>query len=151
MIFLDVKTGKPLQNVAYEGDLNSMEFFEQFNEFLLIKPINKPLRLYNVITQKNCTVQGFETPDAFFFLYEKEMIVCVADGHMLVYRVSDGALITNFGNQEIYTKFATASGIDGDEAESIERNDSRYVVNLSESRSHLFTLMRDDALVDSLG
>ena len=79
------------------------------------------------------------------------MIVCVADGHMLVYRVSDGALITNFGNQEIYTKFATASGIDGDEAESIERNDSRYVVNLSESRSYLFTLMRDDALVDSLG
>ena len=105
MIFLDVQTGKPMQNVAYEGDLASMEFFEQFNEYLLIKPINRPLRLYNVITQQNCTVSDFVTPEAFFFLYEKEMIVCVADGRMTVYRVSDGALITDFGKQEVYTKF----------------------------------------------
>ena len=51
-----------------------MEFFEQFNEYLLIKPLNRPLRLYNVITQKSCTISDCETPEAFFFLYEKEMI-----------------------------------------------------------------------------
>ena len=50
MIYLDVQTGKPLQNVAYEGDFQRMEFFELFNEYLLIKQEHRPLRLYNVIT-----------------------------------------------------------------------------------------------------
>ena len=83
--------------MAYEGDLANMEFFENFNEFLLIKPLNSPLRLYNVITHQTCLVHNFETPEAFFFLYEKDMIVCVADGKMVVYRVSDGTLLTDFG------------------------------------------------------
>ena len=56
MIFIDVQTGKPLQNVAYEGDLSQMEFFEQFNDYLLIKPLNRPLQIYNVIKQKKVVV-----------------------------------------------------------------------------------------------
>ncbi len=37
MVYHNVETGKPLQNVGYEGDFTRMEFFEQFNETLLIK------------------------------------------------------------------------------------------------------------------
>ena len=146
MIFLDVHTGKPLQNVAYEGDLASMEFFEQFNEYLLIKPLNHPLRIYNVITQKSCTIADFETPEAFFFLYEKEMIICVFDGRMLVYQIGDGSLVTDFGKQEVYTKFQLP-GPNSDDESQTNRQNEHYVVNLSESRTHLFTLVRQESLM----
>jgi len=42
-------------------------------------------------------VQDFETPEAFFFLYEREVIICVASGKMTFYRVSDGVKIADFG------------------------------------------------------
>ena len=74
-----------------------MEFFEQFNENLLIKSHNRPLQIYNVIKQKKINVEGFETPDAFFFLYEKEIIVSVSEGKILLYRIEDGKLMTDFG------------------------------------------------------
>lgn len=83
-----------------------MEFFEQFNEYLLIKPLNRPLRIYNVVTQKSCTVPEFETPEAFFFLYEKELFVCIADGRIFVYQVSNGELVSDFGQDEVYSKFS---------------------------------------------
>ena len=121
-----------------------MEFFEQFNEYLLINPLNRPLRLYNVITQKSCTISDFETPEAIFYLYEKEMIICVADGRMLVYHVSDGSLITDFGKQEVYTKFTLPPTREDDESQSTR---DHYVVNLSESRTHLFTLVRQEGLI----
>lgn len=105
MILLDVQTGKPLQNVAYDGDFQRTEFIEQFNEYLLIKQEGKPLRLYNVVTKKHISVPGFETPEAFFFLYEKEIIACVAAGKIRFYKVSDGRMITDFQNEVIYTKF----------------------------------------------
>ena len=77
MILLDIWTGQALQNVAYEADFSKTEFIEQFNEYLCIKQEHKPLRLYNVLTKKHLTVPLFETPEAFFFLYEKDLIVSV--------------------------------------------------------------------------
>lgn len=105
MILLDVQTGKPLQNVAYEGDFSRTEFIEQFNEYLLIKQEHRPLRLYNVITKRHLTVSLFETPEAFFFLYEKELIVWVCQGKIRFYRVSDASLVTDFADECVYTKF----------------------------------------------
>lgn len=50
-------------------------------------------------------IQDFETPEAFFFLYEKELVVCVAEGKIQIYRISDGKLLTDFGSETVYTKF----------------------------------------------
>ena len=82
-----------------------MEFFDQFNESLLIKQIGRPLRLYNVITQRSLSVPDFSTPEAFYFLYERDQVVCVADGKISIYRVSNGVKVTDFGQQTLYTKF----------------------------------------------
>ena len=71
------------------------------------------------------------------------MIICVADGRMLVYHISDGSLITDFGKQEVYTKFTLPPTTQDDESHSSR---DYYVVNLSESRTHLFTLVRQEGL-----
>ena len=68
---------------------------------------------------------------------------------MLIYRVSDGALIADFGRQEVYTKFISSSAAQEDDES--EAREARYIVSLSECRSQLFSLMRDENLVKSYG
>ncbi len=48
----------------------------------------------------------FETPEAFFFLYEKDIVVSINEGKAKIYRGSDGKLLTDFGDQTIYSKFS---------------------------------------------
>lgn len=74
----------------------SLEFLEQFNEYLLIKSIGAPLRLFNVTTKQNVVLEGFETPEAFFFLYERDKVICVDNGKMVIYDIHDGTKITDF-------------------------------------------------------
>ena len=80
LTILNVHTGKPLLNVAYQGDLNNLEFLEQLNEHLLIKPNDKRLKLHNSVTSENRYIEGFETPEAFIFIYEKEMFFSINKG-----------------------------------------------------------------------
>ena len=80
LIILDVHTGQTKLNVAYQGDLANLEFLEQLNEQLLIKPVGTRLKLHNTVTSKKQYIEEFETPEAFIFIYEKEMFFAVNDG-----------------------------------------------------------------------
>ena len=80
LTILNVHNGKPLLNVAYQGDLNNLEFLEQLNEHLLIKPYEKRLKLHNTVTSENKYIDEFETPEAFIFIYEKEMFFSISKG-----------------------------------------------------------------------
>ena len=50
LTILNVHNGMPMYNVEYQGDLNNLEFFEQLNEHLLIKPKESRLKLHNTVT-----------------------------------------------------------------------------------------------------
>ena len=51
-----------------------MEFVEQFNEKLLLKQEDSPLKIIDLLTRSVVTVknQHFRTPSAFIFLYENQ-------------------------------------------------------------------------------
>ena len=37
MVIINARTGTPLHNIAYEGNLDSLEYMEHLNENLIIK------------------------------------------------------------------------------------------------------------------
>ena len=142
MIYIDVQTGKPLNNVVYQCKFSKIEFFEQFNEYLMIRRENEKFNLFNVIERTSTEVEGFETPEAFFFLYENNLFVCVAEGKIQIYRVTDGRLMTNFCDETVYTKFPIKKVSEEDQTAA-----DNYVVNLTESRKHLLCIHKDEKLV----
>jgi hypothetical protein len=75
MTIVNVHSGEPLMNIAYQGKLKEIEFVEQFNENILIKTKEKPLKIHDILTNKSKLVTEFESPDAFIFVYEKEIFV----------------------------------------------------------------------------
>jgi len=75
MTIINVHTGEPLMNIAYQGHLKDIEFVEQFNEHILIKQKEKPLKIHDILTNKSKLIHEFESPDAFIFIYEKETFV----------------------------------------------------------------------------
>ena len=50
MTIINVHTGTPIMNIAYQGHLKDIEFVEQFNEQILIKQKDKPLKIHNILT-----------------------------------------------------------------------------------------------------
>jgi hypothetical protein len=75
MTIINVHTGEPLMNIAYQGQLKDIEFVEQFNEHILIKQKERPLKIHDILTNKQKHIHEFESPDAFIFIYEKETFV----------------------------------------------------------------------------
>ena len=138
MVYLNVETGKPLQNVGYDGDFARMEFFEQFNETLLIKQEDQSLKLSNVNEKKTTIVTIFDTPEAFFSLYEKDIVVSISDGKAKIYRVSDGKLMTDFGDQTIYSKFCLPENFDLLPLSA--SNNEHYIVNMPQNRQHFLAI-----------
>lgn len=68
-----------------------MEFLEQFNENLLVKHEGKDvLKVIDLITQKSYEIKGFKTPQAFIFIYERDMMLGLKDGRFLLYNVKTG-------------------------------------------------------------
>ena len=72
---LSIETGETL--VELEQPIvagKKMEFVEQFNEKLLLKQEDSPLKIIDLLTRSVVTVknQHFRTPSAFIFLYENQ-------------------------------------------------------------------------------
>ena len=72
---LSIETGATL--VELEQPIvpgKKMEFVEQFNEKLLLKQEDSPLKIIDLLTRSVVTVknQHFRTPSAFIFLYENQ-------------------------------------------------------------------------------
>ena len=57
-----------------------IEFLEQFNERIMIKTKNAELMIYDTWSNQKITVAGFEAPEAFIFLYEKEKFLTLKEG-----------------------------------------------------------------------
>jgi hypothetical protein len=76
---------------------------EQYNEKILIKYRDQPLEIYDVLTNKIRRVPNFETPEAFIFVYEKELFLSLKDGKVSLYSIN-GDIVSNFQGQTMYSQ-----------------------------------------------
>mmetsp|Transcript_108 Transcript_108/g.84 ORF Transcript_108/g.84 Transcript_108/m.84 type:complete len:231 (+) Transcript_108:450-1142(+) len=134
MTIVNVHTGEPLLNVAYDGKLEDIEFVEQFNENILIKQKEKPLKIHDMITNKSMLIPEFDSPDAFIFIYEKECFISLKDGKITMWS-TEGKVISDFNNELIYSQSRESRG-----------DDKKYVISLSASRKYLFTVVKESQL-----
>lgn len=110
MTILNVHTGKPIMNFCYQKQEDlEYEFLEQYNEKILIKYRDKPLKIHDVLTNKSSTVKNFETPEAFIFVYEKELFLSLKDGKIRLYSIN-GDIISDFGDQCVYSQESEPQG-----------------------------------------
>ncbi len=72
-------------------------------------------------------VPGFEAPEAFIFLYEKEKFLTLKEGKIEIW-TSDGVLVTNFGGMELCSKVDLTS----------DKSEQNYIVSVSQSKRFLF-------------
>lgn len=59
----------------------------------MIKAKDKELKIYNTWEKSLKEIKGFEAPEAFIFLYEKEKFLTLKDGRIEIW-TSDGELLT---------------------------------------------------------
>jgi hypothetical protein len=82
MTFINVHTGEPLLHLSYKTpSIASIEFLEQFNERILVKIRGQPLRIHDVLSPESSTkkVPNFvQSPDAFIFIYERDLFVSLS-------------------------------------------------------------------------
>lgn len=83
-----------------------MEFLEQFNENLLLKEDrHNKLRIQNLLDlESSIFVENFQTPEAFIFIYEKDIFLCMQKGKLRQYNVRTGELISDYENERVYSK-----------------------------------------------
>lgn len=93
MTLLNIHTGQAILKFEFSKVVNEIEFLEQFNEKIMIKAKDKKLKIYNSLTKALNDVEGFEAPEAFIFLYEKEKFLTLKDGKIEMW-TSDGEKIT---------------------------------------------------------
>jgi hypothetical protein len=93
MSLINVHSGKEIQKFEFSKVNNEIEFLEQFNEKIMIKSKDKKLKIYNALEETLKEVEGFEAPEAFIFLYEKEKFLTLKDGKIEIW-TSEGQRIT---------------------------------------------------------
>jgi rRNA maturation protein Rpf1 len=105
MSIINVHNGKPIRTVFYQHhEQNELEFLEWYNEKILVKYKDAPLEIKYVLEEnRSIKVNSFTTPEAFVFIYEREIFLTLNDGKIILYD-SDGRLISNFGDQVVYSK-----------------------------------------------
>lgn len=94
MTVVNVHTGEELMEVHYfAGRQQDIEFVEQFNENILLKMNGKPLKVHDTVNKKVIYMPEFlESPDAFVFIYEREIFVSLKDGRIVIWSI-DGSMI----------------------------------------------------------
>ena len=85
-------------------DAGPIDFLEQFNENILLKQENgKELKIFNLINQdKSKVIKNFQTPEAFIFIYEKDLFLCMYKGNLKQYNINTGELVSDFEDEQIY-------------------------------------------------
>jgi hypothetical protein len=86
-------------------------------------------------------VKGFEAPEAFIFLYEKEKFLTLKQGLIEIW-TSDGQKVTNFCGQELCSKIELSS----EYSEANCKNNWDYIVSVSQSKRYLFALQTKNDL-----
>ena len=85
------------------------------------------MKIFNSWSNSKTEVEGFEAPEAFIFLYEKEKFLTLKEGRIEIW-TSDGELLTNFADQVLCSKIDL----------SAESSDANYIVSVSQSKRYLF-------------
>lgn len=93
MTLINIHSGEKITDFEFDRVTLEIEFLEQFNEKIMIKQKDKSLRIYNCWDKSLKNVDGFEAPEAFIFLYEKEKFLTLKDGKIEIWS-SEGELIT---------------------------------------------------------
>jgi len=86
----------------------------------MIKAKDQNLKIFNAWSNVKSDVAGFEAPEAFIFLYEKEKFLTLKEGKIEIW-TSDGALLTDFGGMELCTKVDLTS----------DKSEQNYIVSVS--------------------
>lgn len=105
MTMLDVHNGKPITNFTFEKEKDSeeFEFLEQYNHQILVKYKNKPLEVVDIISKEKKVIPKFETPEAFIFIYEKEVFLSLKAGCIKLYSI-EGQLLSDFNGMPMYSQ-----------------------------------------------
>lgn len=78
MSIINVNNGNPITSFFYkQKEDQEFEFLEQYNEKLLVKYKDQPLEIKNVLNDQVVKVPNFHTPEAFIFVYEKEIFLAL--------------------------------------------------------------------------
>lgn len=91
------------------------------------------MKIHDILTNQSKLIHDFDSPDAFIFVYEKELFVSLREGKITIWS-TDGSMITNFNSSVLYTL----------EPERRRIQDRNYVISLSISRKYLFTVVKED-------
>jgi hypothetical protein len=67
-----------------------------------VKYKDHPLKIIDVLTKEVKTVQNFQTPEAFIFIYEKEIFLSLKQGKIILYSIT-GDIISNFETKTMYS------------------------------------------------
>lgn len=67
------------------------------------------LKVIDLITQSSYEIKGFQTPQAFIFIYERDIMLGLKDGRFLLYNVKTGEQISDFNKEKAYTITPTLS------------------------------------------
>ena len=104
MTILNVNTGEPIMNFNFQKKSQNIEFefLEQYNEKILVKYKDQALQIIDILTKKVTEVKNFETPEAFIFIYEKEVFLSLKDGHIILYSIN-GDMLSNFDEKSVYS------------------------------------------------
>ncbi len=63
----------------------------------MIKTKEKSLKIYNTWQDELKQIDGFDAPEAFIFLYEKEKFLTLKDGKIEIWS-SDGQMLTKYNS-----------------------------------------------------
>ena len=101
---LSIETGETLVELdqpTVSG--KKIEFIEQFNEKLLIKQEDSPLKIVDLLTRSVVTVpaQQFQTPSAFIFLYENQTFLAFRKHEVTVWNFR-GELVSRFEDHSLW-------------------------------------------------
>ena len=93
------------------------------------------MQIIDILSKKAIEVKNFETPEAFIFIYEKEVFLSLKDGHIILYSIN-GDMLSNFDNQSVYSM----------EPQVFDPSKKVYQLCLSDSRSKVLTVIKEKYL-----
>jgi hypothetical protein len=85
------------------------------------------LKIYDAWSNVKSEIAGFEAPEAFIFLYEKEKFLTLKEGKIEIW-TSEGVLLTDFGGQDLCSKVDL----------SADKTEPNYIGSVSQSKRFLF-------------
>lgn len=63
---------------------------------------DKPLKIQDITKSQYRNIRNFVTPEAFIFIYEKEVFLSLKDGKITLYSIN-GDIKSQFGDQILYS------------------------------------------------